>query len=63
MRLAELAQWLHQPEVVREFADGGGFSAGDDEAIQTVKMTRQTHFGGFDAEATEYCEVFGKVTL
>ena len=61
--LAELAQWLHQAEVVREFTDGGGFAAGEDEAIQPFKMFGQAYLGGFHAETLEHGNVFGEIAL
>ena len=63
MALAELPEGIHQIISDCELSDGRRFPAGDDQAVETVKLLRQAHFARLYAEASEHSNMFCKVAL
>jgi hypothetical protein len=60
---AELLQGLEEAVLLQEFEDGGGFAAGQHEAIQAGKLAGLAHFNGRGAGLGECFGMAGEVAL
>jgi hypothetical protein len=54
---------FEQPPPPGDLADGGRFPAGDDQAVEGLKLLRKPHLYRFYANACKYLFVFDKRAL
>ena len=63
MVLPKFTQRFQQVKIHGQFANGGGFSAGHNQAIQPCKVFGQAYFGSFHAKMLEHDDMFSKIAL
>ena len=61
--LPKCTQRFQQAKVHRQFANGGGFASGHDQAVQPGELSGQAYFGSLHAQTGEHEDVFGKIAL